>query len=206
MSTPGGRGTDDEAGTPGPANVDPEPPAPPAAEPGPPGRVRYWLVTGFLWLAVRVYLRLRVEGLEKLPDGPAMLCFNHQSWADPFVLVAALPARLSIVYRRRGSVDQPARGGRRGVPRVGVMGEVLVQSGSGRGFGHRVAHVVRDRLAGAVVSAVPHPLRQVRHRGSGRVVDHRRGLRDRIRHHIEDTWPVPQCRLDDGLGTGPVNA
>jgi 1-acyl-sn-glycerol-3-phosphate acyltransferase len=47
---------------------------------------------------VRVYLRLRVEGLEKLPDGPAMLCFNHQSWADPFIVMAALPARPDILF------------------------------------------------------------------------------------------------------------
>ena len=38
------------------------------------------------------------KGLEQLPDGPAMLCFNHQSWADPFVVVAALPARPDIMF------------------------------------------------------------------------------------------------------------
>ncbi|MCU0477699.1 MAG: 1-acyl-sn-glycerol-3-phosphate acyltransferase [Chloroflexi bacterium] len=81
-----------------PAEVaEPGPPGPPG-QPGPPGRVRYWLVTAFLWLAVRVYLRLRVEGVERLPGGPAMLCFNHQSWADPFVVVAALPARPDVMF------------------------------------------------------------------------------------------------------------
>lgn len=73
----------------------------PAADPadsGRPSRFRYWLVTGFLWLSVRLYLRLRVEGLERLPPGPAMLCFNHQCWADPFVVVAALPARPDILF------------------------------------------------------------------------------------------------------------
>ncbi len=67
-------------------------------DPGRPSRVRYWLVSAFLWLVVRVYLRLRVEGLDRLPDGPSMLCFNHQSWADPFVVVAALPARPDIMF------------------------------------------------------------------------------------------------------------
>ena len=68
------------------------------AAPGRPGRARYWLVTAVLRLVVRVYLRLRVEGLERLPDGPAMICFNHQSWADPFVVVAALPARPDLLF------------------------------------------------------------------------------------------------------------
>jgi 1-acyl-sn-glycerol-3-phosphate acyltransferase len=57
------------------------------------GRFRYWLTTIFMRAAVGAYLRLRVEGRERLPDGPALLCFNHQSWVDPFVLIAALPAR-----------------------------------------------------------------------------------------------------------------
>jgi 1-acyl-sn-glycerol-3-phosphate acyltransferase len=78
-----------------PAATGPEAPRPIDARPG---RFRYWVTTAFLWLAVRVYLRLRVEGLERLPPGPAMLCFNHQSWADPFVVVAALPPRPDIVF------------------------------------------------------------------------------------------------------------
>jgi len=57
------------------------------------GRVRYWLLTLGLRFAVGAYLRLRVSGRERLPAGPAMLCFTHQSWADPFVMVAAIPAR-----------------------------------------------------------------------------------------------------------------
>ncbi len=40
---------------------------------------------------VRCLVRVRVTGTEHLPDGPAVLCFSHQSWTDPFVLVAALP-------------------------------------------------------------------------------------------------------------------
>ena len=57
------------------------------------GRFRYWLTTIFMRAAVGAYLRLRVEERERLPDGPALICFNHQSWVDPFVLIAALPAR-----------------------------------------------------------------------------------------------------------------
>lgn len=94
-----------------------------AADAGRPGPLRYWLVQGFLWLIVRAYLRLRVEGLERLPDGPAMLCFNHQSWADPFVIVAALPPRPRImVFGPReadmgvGLKNRVLHWSRRGVP------------------------------------------------------------------------------------------
>ncbi len=41
----------------------------------------------------RAYLRVRIEGRERLPAGPAIYCFNHMSWADPFVLMAVLPFR-----------------------------------------------------------------------------------------------------------------
>jgi 1-acyl-sn-glycerol-3-phosphate acyltransferase len=63
-----------------------------------PGRVRYWLTTLCVRLAVGVYLRVRVEGLERLPPGPSLICFNHQSWADPFLLIAALPAQPDLVF------------------------------------------------------------------------------------------------------------
>lgn len=59
---------------------------------------RYWLTKAALSVAVRAYLRLRVEGLERLPPGPALLCANHQSWTDPFVLIAALPARPRLYW------------------------------------------------------------------------------------------------------------
>ena len=40
-----------------------------------------------------LYLRVRLEGRENLPPAPYVACFNHLSWADPFVLAAALPTR-----------------------------------------------------------------------------------------------------------------
>lgn len=60
--------------------------------------VRYWATKAFLSVAVRIYVRLRVEGVERLPPGPALLCANHQSWTDPFVLIAALPARPRLYW------------------------------------------------------------------------------------------------------------
>lgn len=42
-------------------------------------------------IVVRSLVRLRVEGRENLPATPVLLCFNHQSWADPLIVLAALP-------------------------------------------------------------------------------------------------------------------
>jgi 1-acyl-sn-glycerol-3-phosphate acyltransferase len=44
-------------------------------------------------IAVRGYLRVRVEGADRLATGPALYVFNHLCWADPLVLLAVLPAR-----------------------------------------------------------------------------------------------------------------
>jgi HAD superfamily hydrolase (TIGR01509 family) len=60
--------------------------------------VRYGLSRIVVLLAVRAYLRLRIESLERLPTGPAVLCFNHLNWIDPFVLMAALPARPRLYF------------------------------------------------------------------------------------------------------------
>jgi 1-acyl-sn-glycerol-3-phosphate acyltransferase len=71
---------------------------PPVGPPGPavaPWRrsLRYWATWVFVWLAVRVIVRFRVEGLERFPSGPCLICANHQSWTDPVFLMAGLPPR-----------------------------------------------------------------------------------------------------------------
>ena len=56
-------------------------------------------VVGFLWWlcgkgvkwASHVLFKLRVEGMENLPDGPSMICPNHSSYLDAPILTAALP-------------------------------------------------------------------------------------------------------------------
>lgn len=67
-----------------------------ASPPGPAtdaiGRaVQYGLSRLVVSVIVRVLFRVRVQGRERLPKGPALVCFNHQSWTDPFVLLATLP-------------------------------------------------------------------------------------------------------------------
>jgi len=55
--------------------------------------IRYWVSRSFVAGLTRAYLRVRLEGRDRLPAGPAIYCFNHLSWADPFVLMAVLPFR-----------------------------------------------------------------------------------------------------------------
>jgi 1-acyl-sn-glycerol-3-phosphate acyltransferase len=55
--------------------------------------IRYWLARLSVFVLTRAWLRIRFEGRDRLPAGPAIYAFNHLSWADPFVLMAVLPVR-----------------------------------------------------------------------------------------------------------------
>lgn len=60
--------------------------------------LRHWISRTLVWLLVRAWARIRFEGRERLPAGPAVYCFNHLSWADPFVLMAILPFRPRLYF------------------------------------------------------------------------------------------------------------
>ena len=60
--------------------------------------VRYWLSRLIAWTIVRLYLRPRLIGRERLPVGAAIYCFNHMNWSDPFVLMATLPFRPRLYF------------------------------------------------------------------------------------------------------------
>lgn len=83
----------------------------------------------------RLYSRLRVEGLRRLPAGSFVLCFSHPNWADALYVLSSMP-RLPRIYffgpeqeeMRRGvrnrlmrwaGVAIPFRPGNRGL--VGAM-------------------------------------------------------------------------------------
>ncbi len=71
--------------------------------PGPPihplrRTFRYWLSRIVVYALTRAWVRVRFEGRERLPPGPAIYCFNHLSWADPFVLMAILPFRPRLFF------------------------------------------------------------------------------------------------------------
>jgi 1-acyl-sn-glycerol-3-phosphate acyltransferase len=62
-------------------------------------------------ILLRGLLRFSVEGRERLPSGPAVLCFNHLNWIDPFVLMATLPMRPRLFFFGPKEEDM-ASGGR----------------------------------------------------------------------------------------------
>jgi 1-acyl-sn-glycerol-3-phosphate acyltransferase len=44
-------------------------------------------------VAVRLLFDVRLVDRDRLPNGPAVLCFNHLGWLDPIVLLGVLPMR-----------------------------------------------------------------------------------------------------------------
>ncbi|MEA2577733.1 MAG: hypothetical protein QOD78_1321 [Chloroflexota bacterium] len=60
--------------------------------------IRYWASRLAVRVVTRSWMRIRCEGFERLPGGPAIYCFNHLSWSDPFVLMATLPMRPRISF------------------------------------------------------------------------------------------------------------
>ncbi len=60
--------------------------------------VRYWFSRLLVGLVVRAYLRFELCDGERLPPGPAVYCFNHMNWADPFMLMAVLPFRPRLYF------------------------------------------------------------------------------------------------------------
>jgi 1-acyl-sn-glycerol-3-phosphate acyltransferase len=73
---------------------------PPAKRPLHPIRqtIRYWASRLVAGAVTRAWVRIECEGFDRLPDGPAIYCFNHLSWSDPFVLMATLPMRPRLSF------------------------------------------------------------------------------------------------------------
>lgn len=47
-----------------------------------------------LLLVFKLFFRLRVKGVEQLPVSPMLICPNHQSYMDGFLILASLPAHV----------------------------------------------------------------------------------------------------------------
>lgn len=63
-----------------------------------------------LWLAMRLLLRLEVDGLERIPArGPVILIFNHITFLDPVILTGLLP-RESAAMSKVENFSKPVVG------------------------------------------------------------------------------------------------
>jgi 1-acyl-sn-glycerol-3-phosphate acyltransferase len=49
-------------------------------------------------VAVRVLFRIELVGRSNLARTPAIYCFSHPSWIDPFILMTALPLRPRLYF------------------------------------------------------------------------------------------------------------
>ncbi len=131
---------------------------------------RYYVVSTFLGRAARTYSRVRVEGVERLPKDPAVLCFSHQNWADPFFLFAAMPRRPRFLFfgpeqedmrrgfrnrlMRWGGVTVPYQPGNRGLLAATARVQHLIRGGAsiaiaGEGRIHSGEAVILPFRAGA---------------------------------------------------------
>jgi 1-acyl-sn-glycerol-3-phosphate acyltransferase len=73
--------------------------------------IRYVIARFVAAVVVRLYLDVHTEDRERLPNGPAIVCFNHLNWIDPFVVMAALPWRPRLFFFGPREEDM-RRGGR----------------------------------------------------------------------------------------------
>jgi 1-acyl-sn-glycerol-3-phosphate acyltransferase len=72
--------------------------------------IRYYLSRLLAGAITRGWLRMELEGRERLPAGPAIYAFNHLSWSDPFVLMAVMPLRPRLFFFGPREEDMRAGG------------------------------------------------------------------------------------------------
>jgi 1-acyl-sn-glycerol-3-phosphate acyltransferase len=112
--------------------------------------LRYWFARVAIWILVRTYVRVRVEGRARLPAGPAIYCFNHLGWVDPFVLMAAIPMRPRLYFFGPKEEDM----------RVGARNRLMAWTGTAIPFRPgkddllRVTRRVQAVLSGGAVMAI----------------------------------------------------
>lgn len=60
----------------------------------------YDIFKAILWFGFHILFRIRLEGLENIPqkDG-ALICPNHFSWADPLLVAVSVPRRVRFMAK-----------------------------------------------------------------------------------------------------------
>ena len=67
--------------------------------------IRYWIVRTAVRGIARLLFRLRLEGGERIASTPALYCFNHLGWVDPFVIVATFPSTVQLYFYGPAETD-----------------------------------------------------------------------------------------------------
>ena len=71
---------------------------PGARQPGVLRTAFYWVVKGSAWPVAKLYLRMSVEGRERVPrSGPVLVVANHTSYLDAALLGSAFPRRIRFL-------------------------------------------------------------------------------------------------------------
>jgi 1-acyl-sn-glycerol-3-phosphate acyltransferase len=53
-----------------------------------------WVIS---WPIIRLFFKLEVKHLERIPEGPVIIAANHHSYIDPWVLQMAFPRRITYM-------------------------------------------------------------------------------------------------------------
>jgi len=110
--------------------------------------LRYDLARTVLGFILRCYLRPRASGLERLPNGPYVLCFNHLSWIDPFVLMVLWPRRPRLYVYGPKEADM----------RVGARNQVISWLGTAVPFNPGKTNLLESTRRAVAVLAAGHAL------------------------------------------------
>ena len=62
----------------------------------------YRIAKAALWIVCRLFLLVRVEGLENIPAGPIVVCANHSSLGSSLVGIS-LPRHISFMAKKNCS-------------------------------------------------------------------------------------------------------
>jgi 1-acyl-sn-glycerol-3-phosphate acyltransferase len=81
----------------------------------------YRVVLAVVRLLIRVFFRVRVEGLENLPPPPFMIASNHQAWYDTIFILATFPTPPMIYTMARRDTIFNRAWKRWLLPRFGVF-------------------------------------------------------------------------------------
>ena len=70
-----------------------------------PYRYRYWFTTRWCWIGIQAArlicgIRFRVQGMDNLPDGPAILLSKHQSAWETLFYTILMPRPLVFIFKR----------------------------------------------------------------------------------------------------------